>query len=138
MNGTLTIECDVHIDRRGKGGRKAIVPGPLPATEPGRVPRVARWMALAIHCDGLLRDGVIASYRDLAELGNVSRPRVTQILNLLYLAPDIQEALIELLRTACGRDPVLLRDLQPIAATLEWRKQRRKWRELLKRIMYRK
>lgn len=127
MNGTVTIVCDVHIDRRGKGGRKAIVPGPPPATEPGRVPRVARWMALAIHWDGLLRDGVIASYRDLAELGNVSRPRVTQVMNLLYLAPDIRGALLDLPRSS-GRDPVLLRDLQPIAATLDWRKQRKMWK----------
>ena len=132
MNGMVTIECDVHIDRRGKGGRKAIVPGPVPATEPGRLPRVARWMALAIHCDGLLRDGVIASYRDLAELGNVSRPRVTQVMNLLYLAPDIQAALLDLPRTASARDPVLLRDLQPIAATLDWRKQRKMWKEMRK------
>jgi hypothetical protein len=26
-----------------------------------------------------------------------------------------------------GREPVLLRDLQPIAATLDWRKQRKMW-----------
>lgn len=129
-DGGLTFECDVHIDRRGHGARKAIVPGPSPVLEPGRLPKVARWMALAIHCDGLLRDGVIASYRDLAELGNVTRARVTQIMNLLHLAPDIQEALLDLPRTT-GRDPVLLRDLQPIAATLEWRKQRKMWRELV-------
>lgn len=80
------------------------MPGPEPATESGRMPHVARWMALAICCDGLLRHGVIASYRELAELGNVSRPRVTQVINLVYLAPDIQEALLELPRAVGGRE----------------------------------
>ncbi len=123
MNETVTVACDVHIDRPGKGGRKAIVPGPLPARRRSRLPRVSRWMALAIHCDGLLRDGVIASYRDRAELEKVSRARVTQIMYLLYLVPDIQEVLLDLPRMAGGRDSLLLRDLQPIAATLDRRRK---------------
>jgi hypothetical protein len=44
---------------------------------------------------------------------------------------DIQEALLFLPLTQRGRDPLLLADLQPIAATLDWRKQRRLWRQLL-------
>jgi hypothetical protein len=55
---------------------------------------------------------------------------VTQILNLIYLAPDIQEAVLFLPRTERGRDPVVLRDLLPIAALTDWRKQRPRWREL--------
>jgi hypothetical protein len=52
-------------------------------------------------------------------------------MNLLGLAPDIQEALLFLPRTQRGRDPILLADLQPLAAALDWRKQRRLWRQLL-------
>jgi hypothetical protein len=51
-------------------------------------------------------------------------------MNLLYVAPDIQEALLFLPRTQRGRDPIILADLQPIAAALDWRKQRRLWRRL--------
>ncbi|QEL20633.1 hypothetical protein [Limnoglobus roseus] len=128
----LTVECDVHVDRRGRGARKEVLPGPDPrrGQPAGRVPRVARWMALAIRCDELLRDGVVDRYADLAELGQVSRPRVTQIMNLLGLAPDIQEAVLFLPRTTVGRDPILLRELQPIAATLDWGRQRKMWRAL--------
>ena len=50
---------------------------------------------------------------------------------LLGLAPDLQEALLFLPRTQRGRDPILLADLQPVAAALDWRKQRRLWRQLL-------
>ena len=61
----------------------------------------------------------------------MTRARVSQILNLLYLAPDLQEALLFLPLTQRGRDPIILSDLMPIAAAFDWRKQRRLWRQLL-------
>jgi hypothetical protein len=88
-------------------------------------------MALAIRFEQLLREGVVASYTELAALGHVTRPRVSQIMNLLQLAPDIQEEILFLPRTIHGRDPLQLRRLQPIAAVLDWRKQRQLWRELV-------
>jgi len=133
MSVPFTIECDVHFHRRGQGSRKELRDGPepQPAIEPGRMPRVARLMALAIRFDGLLRAGEIAHYAELARLGHVTRARVSQIMNLLHLAPDIQEEILFLPRTVRGRDPLQLRQLQPIAAVLNWRKQRQLWRNLV-------
>ncbi|HTU17696.1 MAG TPA: hypothetical protein VMG10_06490 [Gemmataceae bacterium] len=91
------------------------------------MPRVSRWMALAIRFERLLREGHVASYAELARLGHVTHARVSQIMNLLYLAPDLQEALLFLPRTQRGRDPIILRDLQSIAAKRDWREQRRLW-----------
>jgi hypothetical protein len=88
-------------------------------------------MALALRLDELVRTGQVASYSALASLGQVTRARICQILNLIHLAPDIQEALLFLPLTQRGRDPIILADLQPIAATLDWRKQRRLWKQLL-------
>jgi len=45
-------------------------------------------------------------------------------MNLLNLAPDIQEAILFLSPVENGRDPVTERDLRPIAAIPDWRKQR--------------
>lgn len=116
MTETLTIECDVHFHRRGRGSRKELRTGPQPQrpAESGRVPRVARLLALAIRFEEMRRDGVIVSYTEMAALGHVTRPRVSQIMNLLQLAPDIQEAILHLPRTIRGRDPIHLRQLQPI------------------------
>ena len=129
MNTSLTVECRVHFDRRGRGRRKELQTGPAPAApaDLGRVPRVARLMALALRLDGHLRAGVIASYAEVAGLGHVTRARVSQILNLVNLAPDIQEAVLFLPPTVRGRDPIILRQLQPIASAPDWRKQRRLW-----------
>jgi hypothetical protein len=63
----------------------------------------------------------------LARLGHVTRARLTQIMNLTLLAPSIQEELLFLPRVESGRDPVIIRDLQPIAMTLDWRKQWKAW-----------
>jgi hypothetical protein len=73
----------------------------------------------------------VASYSALASLGQVTRARVSQIMNLLHLAPNIQESLLFLPPTPRGRDPIILADLQPITAALDWRKQRRLWRRLV-------
>ncbi len=70
------------------------------------------------------------SYAELARLGRVSRPRISQILNLLNLAPDIQEALLLLPRIERGRDAIILRALQPVASTPDWHQQRRLWAAL--------
>lgn len=74
------------------------------------LPRIARLMALAIHFDKLIQSGVVTNYAELARLGNVTRARVTQIMNLLMLAPEIQEELLFLPRLERGRGEVCLRD----------------------------
>jgi hypothetical protein len=129
---TLTIEREVHFQTQARG-RKRLQAGPAPAApvEPGRVPRVSRLMALAIRFDGLLKVGAVKDYAELARLGHVTRARVSQVMSLLYLAPDLQEAVLFLPRTLRGRDPIPLWRLLPIAATPDWRKQRRLWAGLV-------
>ena len=96
-------------------------------TPTGRVPRVARIMALAIRFDQLIREGVVSDQAELARIGQVSRARLTQIMNLLSLAPDIQEEVL-FLQTERGRDSVTEPQLRPIAGTSCWSRQRTKWR----------
>ena len=129
----LTVEADIHFERRGRGSRRALETGPDPAADRpvGRLARVTRLMALAIRFDKLIQAGEVTDYSELARLGHVTRARVTQIMNLLMLAPDIQEEILFLPRVTGGRDRVHLRQLQPIALVPDWRKQRKVFRELL-------
>lgn len=124
----IEIKRKVHF-RQGRRTRKEMGVGEAPPEAPaGRVPRVSRLMALAIRLDQLIRDGVVADQAELARLGHVSRARLTQIMNLLCLAPDIQEQILFLPATERGRDAITERQLRPIAATLSWSKQRQFWR----------
>ncbi len=135
MTTTWTIERPLHFQRARNARAKQRQQTPTPAEKPllaGRVPRVAKLMALALRFESLLRTGEIASYAELGRLGRVTRARICQIMNLTCLAPDLQEALLFLPRTERGRDRIILADLQPIAALLDWRKQRRRWAERTK------
>lgn len=128
----LTISCNVHF-KRGYGGRKRIIEGEMPEPAPvipGNVPRVSRLMALAIRLEKLVSDGAVRDYADLARLGQVSRARITQIMNLHHLAPDIQEAVLFLPNTVKGRDRLHERHLRPIAAIPDWNLQREMWAAL--------
>jgi hypothetical protein len=125
----LTIECAVHFEHHRRG-RKELAVGPEPAAAPGRVPRVAKLLALAHRFAGLLRGGVVRDYAALGRLGHVSRARISQIMSLLYLAPDLQEAILFLPPTVRGRDRLQLRHLLPVAATADWKRQRRQWQAL--------
>ena len=64
---SLTIETPIHF-KRVKAGRKKVAVGPAPERPPSpppRIPRIARLMALAIHFDGLIRQGVVRDYPTL-------------------------------------------------------------------------
>ncbi len=122
----VTYTARFHVQREEKGtvvlafGEKA-KPTPAPA---GRVPKLARLMALAIKFDGMLERHEVKDYAELARVGHVTRARVTQIMNLLCLAPDIQEQILFLPLTIEGADRVKEWQVRPIAAETEWARQR--------------
>jgi hypothetical protein len=73
----------------------------------------------------------VTDQAELARLGHVTRARLTQIMNLLCLAPDIQEQLLFLPPSTRGRDRITERHLRRIVAISDWRKQRRMWERLI-------
>ena len=126
----ITIESTVHFGQ-GRHTRRELRDGEAAPSAPlGRVPRVSRLMALAIRLDQLIRDGAVADQADLARLGHVTRARLTQIMNLLNLAPDIQEAILTMPAPESGRDPVTEKQLRPVAAEIDWGKQREMWAKM--------
>jgi site-specific DNA recombinase len=97
----------------------------------GRVPRVSRLMALALKFQGLLSEGTVRNHAELAELGQVSRTRVCQILMLTNLAPAIQEALLFLPKTLNGHDRITENRLRAIASLVDWDAQTQLFRSRL-------
>ncbi|AMV25245.1 hypothetical protein VT84_12670 [Gemmata sp. SH-PL17] len=125
----LTVAGTIHFARRGRTKELRAGPAPIPH-EPGRVPRVSRLLALALRFEDLIRAGEVTDHAELARLGHVTRARVSQIMALLHLAPEIQEHILFLPKVMRGRDPLILSDLRPIAAVPDWRRQRKMWAEL--------
>ncbi|MCL4197683.1 MAG: hypothetical protein KJZ69_09345 [Phycisphaerales bacterium] len=132
-NGAMKVEVDVQFERGRRGRKRATIGGSRPDAAPpsrGRLPRVTKLMALAIRFERLVQTGEVASYAELARLGHVTRARMTQIMAFLHLAPDIQDALLNLRPVERGRDPITERDIRPILAQVAWGRQRRGWHNL--------
>ncbi len=96
----------------------------------GRVPRVARMLALAHKIDEKIGAGELRDLADAARAIGVTRARMTQITNLLLLAPEIQTAILELPLVTTGRDPITERALRQMVVYSEWDKQFRIWQRL--------
>jgi hypothetical protein len=128
-NQKITYAVDFHAGRPGRLENKIIAThGPAPDAESAgnAIPRIARLMALAIRFDGLLRKERIQDYAELARLGRVTRARMTQIMKLLDLAPDIQEQIL-FLPPVKGLNE---RNLRSIVSRTDWRDQRRLFRKI--------
>ena len=131
----ITVNRKLKIQRGPRGQRRvAVNAAVVEQVAPGRVPRISRLMALAIRFEQMLRDGTVSDQSAVARLVHVTQPRMTQIMNLLHLAPDIQEELLLLPRMTAGRDSITERDLRPVAAEVDWRKQRERWSEVNCRV----
>jgi hypothetical protein len=128
---TLTLEFEVHFPhdgdrRRAKPGRKP-APRPEEPSVPQKLPRVVRMLALAHHLDDLLQKGVFKDYADIARISGLSRARITQIMNLLYLAPQVQENLLNPLHPP---HLVTEKSALEVAKNAEWDHQCTQWNSL--------
>ena len=128
---SIVIERDFFLANHSgpKGGcrrtlKKGVEPVPDPVKPAGRIPRISKLMALAIRCDQLLQSRTVPDATALARLAKVSQPRMTQILNLTLLAPDIQEWLLFLDPVEQGKSEVSEKGLRRMCAEVNWARQR--------------
>ena len=132
MNGKHDVTYTLDLSRRTSGPEEPKIHLSDRQTaddkSAGRsIPRIARLMALAIRFDGLVRNETIQDYAELARLGSVTRARITQILKLLQLAPDLQEHIL-FMPTTQGLNE---RNLRAIVGQLDWSKQRRMFQKMI-------
>jgi hypothetical protein len=102
----------------------------VPRSNHGEVPQVMRVLALAIHLDNMIRRGEAKDYADISRLSCLCRERVSQIMRLNYLAPDIQIELLYLPPVPAGRYPISETAMRKIANILSWAEQRSAWSAL--------
>jgi len=126
----MLLKFDVHKTR--KRGRKKLVQGTAPEQEDtkfegGRTPSISKFMALAIHLQNFVDQGKVRDYAEIARLTGLTRARVTQIMNLNLLAPEIQEEILFLPKTLHGKDLIVERNVRNITKNIDWIKQKRKW-----------
>ncbi len=96
----------------------------------GHIPRVTQVLALAIQFQDMIERGDARHYADLARLGCLTRERMSQIMELIWLAPDIQQEILGFPPQAMQRFPISEVAARQIAAKLDWAEQRGLWRNL--------
>jgi hypothetical protein len=96
--------------------------------------RVARLLALAHDIEARIEAGEFRDYADVARAHGLTRARLTQVMNLLLLAPPIQEDVLHL-EVLPGREPVTERDLRRVLQSLVWEDQIAAWRTIAPRDM---
>ena len=117
-------EFPVHF-RTGQHGRKHLREGARwkELDHPNNdLPRLTRLLALAHRWNRLIEEGVVNDRAQIARMMGLSRARVTQIVDLLYLAPEIQESILS------GERPVRERTVRALVRIPEWTKQYMVWR----------
>jgi hypothetical protein len=131
-NIEVTYALDFCAGRKGRGEYTTFSSDRQPpdGAAAGSIPRIARLLALAIRFEGLLRNKTMRDYAELARLGRVTRARVTQIMKLRYLAPDIQEQIL-FLPNIQGLNE---RNLRPVVNRIDWDEQRRLFRKIMERF----
>jgi hypothetical protein len=120
MAGTRVVTGELHRVRRGC--RKGFVPEAPPA--PFRRPaRVAVMLALAHQIQRKIDRGEIPDQAAAARRLELTRARLTQLLDLTLLGPDVQERVLAL-ESVGGTEPLSERVLRPVARAPSWVEQR--------------
>lgn len=116
--------------RVGPACARRRAPSPDALREPLRRPaRVALMLALAHRIEKSIAAGEFTDRSDASRRLGLTRARVTQLCDLLLLAPDIQEEILHL-ESVGGVEPLSARSLRPLVKELDWREQRTKWAQL--------
>jgi hypothetical protein len=120
---SFRTQKQIGEDRRAR--REAGLRQTLPA-------RVARLLAMAHDIERKIRAGVFKDYADVARQHGLTRARVTQVMNLLLLAPDIQTEILGMV-VRPGREPLTERQLRAVVNTVVWSEQRTVWFKIARR-----
>ena len=126
INSATEIQFRLYASKSTERGTTS----EAPSSHRGRLPRVSQVLALAVHFQDMIQRGEARDYSDLARLGCITRERMNQIMELIWLAPDIQQEILEFPPNRTGRFPVSEVAARRIAARLDWVEQRDLWRKL--------
>ena len=128
----IKVKRKVAFQGEAHKRRDAAKAAKVTLAQSGRIPRIARLVALASRMQTMIDSGQVESFQQLAELGRISQPRMTQIMSLLNLAPDIQEELLYLPEVIQGKAVIHERLLRPLTTEIDWKVQRRIWARIRK------
>lgn len=127
-DATRVLTGKLHRVRRGRAQAfvSAAPPPRLPVPRPARL---AVMLALAHKIEAAIHRGVVRDRAEAARRLGLTRSRITQLLDLTLLAPDIQGELLEL-EAVDGVEPLCEYRTRVVAHAGTWDQLRERWREV--------
>lgn len=122
---TVRLTCAMKLSSLNRPNSQASITRRTAA----RLPTVVRLLVLAHQIDEVLAAGRVESYAEVAMQLGISRARLSQIMKLLTLAPDIQERILT--ADASILSFLTERTLRPVLRHADWSHQRKHFTELL-------
>jgi len=120
----MQIEFEVDL----KPIQRKAKPASMTLRAADRLPKITKLLVLAYQIEQAIDDGRAKDYADVACQLGVTRARITQVMNLLSLSPDIQATIL----TEPHRvRHVTERRLRALTEALEWHKQNKMFGQLL-------
>ena len=126
-DSAIQVETTLPVRPRRRESGKGGHPDSVSDMGLSRIPRITRLMALAIKFQDMVDRGEVRDYADLARLGYVTRARITQIMNMLNLAPDIQEEILVMDGLSTRSTTLVERHVRSLVKLVLWECQRRVW-----------
>ena len=122
--------CDdpFHRARRERRVVLSVTPSPSKPEPVHRPAKVAQMLALAHHLQRAIDRGYVSDRAAVARRLALTRARVTQLLDLLLLSPDLQMAVLQL-EAVDGAEPLAERTLRAVAHAGTWTEQRAAWND---------
>ena len=132
--GTRVFKGNLFRVRDGHSWSFTEKPPPPPPPQVRRPARVARVLARAHRLEAAIANGDYADRADAARQLGFTRARITQILDLLQLAPDLQERVL-LLEAVDGVEPLSERTLREVLRETDWEQQRAAWKRPIRALV---
>jgi len=123
--GLRVVTGQLHRVQRGHGKRFVQEPLPGPVRRPARV---AVMLALAHKIQDAIDRGAVRDRAEVARRLGFTRARITHLLDLTLLAPDLQDRIL-VLEAIDGTEPISERALRAVAHAGSWAEQRAAWPE---------
>ena len=126
----ITVEFECHF--RQKNGRKKVckeqsVHNAKASKSTHHIPQTARFLAMAHYYQSLIDGEQVKDYAEIARLTGISRARISQIISLTFLAPEIQQEILFMTQKKPFPKHVKERNLRKILRTPIWEKQKEIW-----------
>ncbi len=134
MSNIVEVRCSLKRPARQRSQTADPAPTALPIVDAlalrAMLPRITHTVARALMFEHAIANGEAADFADLARLTATTRERVSQVMKMMRLAPDIQEEILRLPPVRRPQRAITVPEVEAIAEEVLWDDQRESWRKL--------